>query len=82
LKPAWAEASTALADSAGVIAAIDCTQNRKTCERYDVTGYPTLKWFGDGVDAPTEYGGSRDAKGIATWVGNKAPATEAAHDEL
>lgn len=31
-----------------------------------MSGYPTLKWFVDGVGS--EYDGPRDAEGIVTWV--------------
>eukprot|EP00759_Apiculatamorpha_spiralis_P023170 PhF_6_TR27028/c0_g1_i1/m.39476/K08056/PDIA3, GRP58; protein disulfide isomerase family A, member 3 len=44
------------------LAKIDCTAQKKTCEKYGVTGYPTLKVFRNG--AATDYKGPRVATGI------------------
>ncbi len=38
---------------------VDCTANTKVCEKYGVSGYPTLKVFREG-DFAYEYEGQRD----------------------
>jgi hypothetical protein len=38
-----------------VIAKVDCDAHKELCGRYDVHGYPTLKWFAKGSDKPEEY---------------------------
>ena len=41
-------------------------------EQYELTGYPTLKWF---VNAePNDYTGPRSAAGIVTWVKKRTHA--------
>lgn len=39
---------------------VDCTANSNTCNKYGVSGYPTLKIFRDGEEAGT-YDGPRTA---------------------
>jgi len=36
---------------------VDATENKQSAEKYGVRGYPTLKWFKNGVDS--EYKGGR-----------------------
>lgn len=57
MKPAYIEAANALLDTAHVLAAVDCTVQVKTAAKYDITGYPTIKHFQDGV--AFEYTGGR-----------------------
>jgi len=40
-----------------VLAKVDTTVNKKLGERYDIKGFPTLKWFKDGE--VLEYSGGR-----------------------
>ena len=48
---------------------MDATENKKIAEKYEVQGYPTLKWFVDGKDS--EYNGGRDEESIVRWVQKK-----------
>lgn len=57
MKSAYIEAANALLDTAHVLAAVDCTVQVKTAAKYDITGYPTIKHFQDGV--AIEYAGGR-----------------------
>ena len=53
--------------------ALDCTSSgKKTCGKFGVSGYPTIKFFSGGVDnEPKEYNGGRGSKDLLTYV-NKA----------
>jgi protein disulfide-isomerase A6 len=54
-----------------VIAKVDADAHRKLGERFDVKGFPTLKWFPKGSTKPEEYNGARDAEGIVAFVNGK-----------
>jgi len=57
-----------------VIAKLDATAETKAAEEFQIQGFPTLKWFVNGV--PTEYSGGRTAETIVAWVKKKTgPAT-------
>ena len=44
-------------------------KNKGFAKRFDVKGFPTLKFFSKGE--PSEYGGSRQTDGIVKWVNKK-----------
>jgi len=48
------------------IAYVDGTENPKCAERYNVKGYPTLKFFRHGENI--EFDGERTADGIVEWI--------------
>ncbi|XP_042370289.1 protein disulfide-isomerase A3-like [Plectropomus leopardus] len=49
------------------LAKVDCTANSETCERFGVSGYPTLKIFRNGRDS-APYDGPRSADGIYDYM--------------
>lgn len=50
---------------------VDCTANTNTCNKYGVSGYPTLKIFRDGEEAGA-YDGPRTAgKNLGLHSGNR-----------
>ncbi len=55
-----------------VIAKVDADAERTLGERFEVKGFPTLKWFPKGSTTPEEYTGGRDAEGIVKFVNDKA----------
>jgi len=57
-----------------VIAKIDCDANGDLCGRYDVHGYPTLKWFPQGSTQPEEYEGGRGLDELTSYVTSKSGA--------
>ena len=61
LAPEWAIAGDTFDTSDGIIiAAVDATESSELAERFEVKGYPTIKYFAKGsADVPEEYTGGR-----------------------
>ncbi len=55
---------------------VDCTVETKTCGKYGVNGYPTLKIFKNGEIA-SDYNGPRESDGIVKYMRSRAgPASK------
>jgi len=50
------------------IAALDATTAESIASQYQVTGYPTIKYFPKGSTTPIDYDGGRTADTIVQWV--------------
>merc|ERR1719230_802044 len=56
LAPEYEETAKAFAGEAGVgVYTVDATENSELAGKYDVSGYPTLKWFPPGSSEPEDY---------------------------
>eukprot|EP00434_Breviolum_minutum_P028357 symbB.v1.2.025088.t1/scaffold2313.1/size127079/9 len=78
LEPEYNQAADALRMEGAktVLAKVDATAEPDLASKYEVTSYPTLKYFVNGGD-PIEYDGPRDADGIAEWLRKREkPAVE------
>jgi len=72
LAPEYEKAATTLKNNDPPIplAKVDCTAETKTCGKYGVSGYPTIKVFKHG--SPDDYNGPREADGIVKYMKSKA----------
>lgn len=61
------------------VAAVDCTVHRKLSEKYEIKGFPTLKYFEKGKIVE-EYDGKRTAEDMADFI--KSKQQTAKKDEL
>lgn len=78
LAPAYAAAAKQLAESGSEIklANVDATIEQDLAQKYEVKGYPTIKFFSDGITF--EYTGGRTQDDIVNWLKKKTgpPADE------
>jgi len=70
MKPAWDQLGDEYASSSSVVIAdVDCTVEQDLCGKYDVKGYPTIKYFTADTDAKgADYSGGRDFDGLKKFV--------------
>jgi len=71
LAPEYAKAAGLLAEKGSpvMLGKLDATEEGKVAEKYEVRGYPTLKFFKNGKDM--EYNGGRTADTIISWLEKK-----------
>ncbi|GIY19993.1 thioredoxin domain-containing protein 5 homolog [Caerostris darwini] len=65
---AWEELAENLQyDKSVTISKIDCTENKKTCDEFEVKGYPTLLWIINGKKVE-KYQGARNLDGFKQFI--------------
>lgn len=76
LKPVYDSLSVTYEDEDDiVIAAIDCDAHKDVCQKYDVGGFPTLKWFSKkDKDEPIKYESNRDLASFVQFINEKTGA--------
>jgi len=70
MKPAWDQLGDEYASSSSVVIAdVDCTVEQDLCGKYDVKGYPTIKYFTAETDPKgADFQGGRDYDGLKKFV--------------
>jgi len=70
MKPAWDQLGDEYAGSSSVlIGDVDCTADgEELCSKYEVRGYPTIKYFSDGDTDGQDYQGGRDFDSLKQFV--------------
>ena len=69
MKPGYMEAAKMMKEGGvnGVLAAVDATKEADLGKRYDVKGFPTIKYFGEG-EMKYDYGYGRTAEDIVDFM--------------
>merc|ERR1711988_1066415 len=79
LSPTWEELARKMntkAEKKVTIGKVDCTEQTGLCSAQDITGYPTLKFFKDGV----KYQGNRDLSSLEEFI-NESLGIEVAEEK-
>jgi len=73
LAPEYAKAAQQLAESNPNVklAKIDCTVEKELASKYEIRGFPTLKFFSKAAGAPIAYEAGRTAPDIVNWLKKK-----------
>ncbi len=80
LAPDYEKVAQAFATEPGVaIVKIDCDAHKSKCSQFDVSGYPTLKWFPKDNKKGLPYEAGRSVKDFVEFV-NKESGTLRQHD--
>lgn len=53
------------------IAKIDADKEKSIGAKYDVKGFPTIKWFARGSDVGVDYSGGRDLESLSAFITEK-----------
>ncbi|PVU96910.1 hypothetical protein BB559_002210 [Furculomyces boomerangus] len=54
------------------IGEVNCDDHKDLCSRFDIKGYPTIKWFDKGdLKSPSDYSSARDTDSILEFLAGK-----------
>jgi protein disulfide-isomerase A1 len=80
LAPEWVKAAKMLEDGSVKLAKVDATENEKLAKKFDIKGFPTIKYLKNGK--PSDYSGGRTASEIVNWANKKSgPAAVTLNNE-
>ncbi|KAK7392261.1 hypothetical protein VNO78_20693 [Psophocarpus tetragonolobus] len=83
LAPTYEKVATAFRlEEDVVIANLDADKYRDLAEKYDVSGFPTLKFFPKSNKAGEDYGGGRDLDDFVAFINEKSGASRDAKGQL
>jgi len=69
MAPAWNELGAEYAASKSVVIGdVDCTEQGDLCSEYDVSGYPTIKYFTADEPQGEKYNGGRDVASLRAFT--------------
>lgn len=72
MKPAWDDLASEYEGSSVVVADVDCTVEQDLCQRFEVQGYPTIKYFTDETGEKGDaYNGGRSLDDLKKFVVDK-----------
>eukprot|EP00823_Brevimastigomonas_motovehiculus_P009383 TRINITY_DN9049_c0_g1_i1.p1 TRINITY_DN9049_c0_g1~~TRINITY_DN9049_c0_g1_i1.p1 ORF type:complete len:358 (-),score=84.80 TRINITY_DN9049_c0_g1_i1:193-1266(-) len=71
LLPEYESVATSFKGKAVKIAQVDADANKELANKFEVSGYPTLKWFPAKSTTPETYSGERTAAGITQFINEK-----------
>lgn len=73
MKPAWDQLGSEYeASSSVIIGDADCTQHQSLCSKFNVQGYPTIKYFTpETAKDGDSYSGGRDLDSLKKFVADK-----------
>lgn len=75
MKPDWDTLAAENEGSSVVIGDVDCTVHQDICSKYDVKGYPTIKYFTAETGSEGKaYQGGRDLEGLRKFVTDELAA--------
>jgi hypothetical protein len=79
MKPAWDSLAQKFANSDKVVIAdVDCTAAGKDlCERFNVEGFPTIKYFNPPDEEGEDYDGGRDEDSLVEFANTLGPGCSA-----
>jgi len=72
LAPEWKIAGDLFTESDDIIiAAVDATESKNLASKFEIKGFPTIKFFPKGSTKAEEYTGGRTAETITSWINQK-----------
>jgi len=84
LAPEYEKVGAAFANEPNVvIAKLDADAHKDLGSKYEVSGFPTLKWFGkNNKDEPLNYEGAREVSDFIVYINEKAQTNREANGRL
>jgi len=72
LKPTWERLASDFRSENVVIAQIDAEANQQVARKYEIRGFPTIKYFPKNNGTPLDYDEGRDPQALVDYVNSQA----------